>query len=59
MQNDEIKKIVAEILRLHSKHQVNLASEAARQEISNHIVEKLLETFKIRKFVSGRFSDPL
>ena len=58
MQNDEIKKIIAEILHIHSKHQVNLGSEAARQEISNHIVEKLLETFRIRKFVSGRFLDP-
>jgi len=54
MQNDEIKKVVAEILQLHSKHQINLASEAARREISNQIVEKLLETFKIRRCVSGR-----
>ena len=58
MQKDEIKKIVAEILQLHSKHQINLGSEAAQHEISNHIVEKLLETFKIRKSVSGRFLDP-
>ena len=58
MQKDEIKKIIVEILQLHSKHQVNLASEAAQHEISNHIVEKLLKTFKIRKSVSGRFLNP-
>ncbi len=57
MQKEEIKKIVVDALRHHSREQINLASEAAQHEISNHIVEKLLETFKIYKSVSGRFSN--
>ena len=56
MQNNEIKKIILDILQVHSKHQINLASDAARQEISNQVAEKLLETFRIRRSVSGRLS---
>jgi len=57
MQKEEIKKIVVDALRYHSREQINLASEAAQHEISDHIVEKLLETFKIYKSASGRFSN--
>ena len=47
------KQIVKDILEAHSENQLNLASEAAREVLSNMIVLELEKTLKLSVQVSN------
>ena len=46
MKEEDIKTIILESFCLYSQHQVNLASNAAQEEISNHLAKKLVQKFE-------------
>jgi RNase H-fold protein (predicted Holliday junction resolvase) len=47
MKEEDIRNEILEILNVYSSHQVNLASMAAKQEISQHLAKELHKKFEL------------
>jgi hypothetical protein len=46
MKEKDIQSLVLEVLRSYTAQQINLASEVAQAEISNHLAKKLVGAFE-------------